>query len=310
MSYHVIDISTSGAQVSVKDEQLICRLPDGSMRKLPMEDVGAVLVNSFSANLHSSFLISAARYRVAVIVCDRFKPVSMVLPVQRATDTMLTRAQIEAPARLLREMWIKTVDAKCQNQYELLERAAPDDVKALRDFAITLNRSDASKEGNCARLYWGALSRSLKINGFRRHRMGDGLNSLLNYGYAVLLMRIEQKLLACGLDPLYGMGHCPRERSMPLAYDIMEPFRPFVDEMIIRWIKNIDSECFADVMSVDASYKQYIQKMMLSKHRQGRATLTLDMIVERSIRTFRLALTQGKGGRYQPWIRRNSRWVG
>ena len=74
MSYHIIDISTDNVSLSVKDGQLTCRNPDKSVHKLPMEDIGAILINSFSAQLHSSFLIEAAKNKIAVILCERFRP--------------------------------------------------------------------------------------------------------------------------------------------------------------------------------------------------------------------------------------------
>ena len=141
MSYHIIDISTNNASLSVKDKQLICRNPDESIRKLPMEDIGAILINSFSAQLHSSFLLEAAKNRIAVILCEKFRPISLVLPVQRASDTMLTRAQIQAPKQLVRKMWDMTIEAKCANQYELVLRLCLDEEKVLADFRISMKAS-------------------------------------------------------------------------------------------------------------------------------------------------------------------------
>ncbi len=309
MSYHIIDISTNNASLSVKDGQFVCRNPDGSVKKLPVEDIGAVLVNCFSANFHSSFLIQAAKHKVAVIVCERFKPVSLVLPVQRSSDTILTRAQIRAPMKLMRTMWLDTVEAKCINQYELVARLRPDCKKDLTDFRISLKSDSDAKEGNCARIYWNLFSRALEIKGFRRLTQSDGLNSLLNYGYAVLMLRIEQKLLACGLDPLYGMGHYPRERSLPLAYDMMEPFRPAVDEMIYEWVKSHEGE--EDVFRVERPFKVWIQGIMERKYPfRDFPAVSLDKIIEVTIKSCRAALLSGKPKEYRPWIRRNSKWDG
>ena len=309
MSYHIIDISTKNVSLSVRDGQLICRNPDESVRKLPMEDIGAILVNCFSAQFHSSFLVEAAKRKVAVIVCERFRPVSLVLPVQRSSDTILTRAQIQAPMKLLRTMWGMTVDVKCANQYELVSRLCPDEEKALSDFRISLNADTINKEGNCARLYWNLYSKALGIKGFRRLTQGDGLNGLLNYGYAVLMLRIEQKLLCCGLDPLYGMGHVPRERSLPLAYDMMEPFRPAVDELIYRWVMGMDAS--EEAFKVDRQYKAMIHGLMEQRYSYLKAeSISLDKIVEMTLRSYREALLAGKPSRYRPWIRRNSRWDG
>ncbi len=70
-----------------------------------------------------------------------------------------------------------------------------------------------------------------------RDRGRGGLNDLLNYGYAVLLSTVLQKLFGVGLDPTFGISHVARERSTPLAYDLMEPFRPCVDWRVMQWVK-------------------------------------------------------------------------
>lgn len=309
MSYHIIDISTDNVSLSVKDGQLICRNPDESVCKLPMEDVGAILINCFSAQLHSSFLIEAAKNKIAVILCERFRPVSLVLPVQRSSDTLLTRSQIQAPMKLLRTMWGMTIDAKCANQYELVSRLCPDEEVSLSDFRISMKADTVCKEGNCARLYWNLVSKALDIKGFRRLTRGDGLNGLLNYGYAVLMLRIEQKLLGCGLDPLYGMGHVPRERSLPLAYDMMEPFRPVVDELVYNWVMGMGG--VEDAFCVDRPYKTMIQSLMDGRYAcRAAESLSLDKIVEMTIRSYRDALMSSKVSRYKPWIRRSSKWDG
>jgi len=309
MSYHIIDIETNNVALSVKDGQFICRNPDGSVRKLPMEDIGAILVNCFSAQFHNSFLIEAGKRKIAVVLCDKFRPVSLVLPVQRSSDTLLTRSQIQMPMKMLRAMWGMTVDAKCANQYELLSRYCPCEEKALADFRISMKAGTVCKEGNCARLYWNLLSRSLDIKGFRRLTQGDGLNGLLNYGYGVLMLRIEQKLLGCGLDPLYGMGHVPRERALPLAYDMMEPFRPAVDELICKWVRNLDGSL--EAISVNRPYKEMIHGLMDQKYPYHAAeSISLDKIVEMTIKSYRDALISRKTSRYKPWIRRSSKWGG
>ena len=37
MSYHIIDISTTGASLSVKDDQLVSKNPDGSVNHTRLE---------------------------------------------------------------------------------------------------------------------------------------------------------------------------------------------------------------------------------------------------------------------------------
>ena len=308
MSYHIIDISSEGAVLSVKNRQLVCRQKTGAVRQLPLEDIGAVIVNSFSVLLHSSFLSAAADAKVAVVICERFRPKSVVLPVQRGSDTLLTRAQIGASARFAEAVWMKTIDAKVANQFDLLTHLCGKDSR-LDAFRVAMKRSDHFKEGNCARIYWDLLSERLALHDFRREREGGGFNDFLNYGYGVLLTRVLQKLLAHGLDPMYGVGHAVRERAVPLAYDIMEPFRVAFDWEIFKWMDG--RRCSSDSFRVDEQFKRMAHGILKQRHPYREAkSIPLEAIIDEVIQSLKRAFVSGKTTEYRPWIRRSSRWDG
>ena len=308
MSYHIIDISSEGATLSVKNGQLVCCLKDGGVRTLPLEDIGAIVVNSFSVSLHNSFLSAAADARIAVVICERFKPKSIVLPVQRGGDTLLSRAQICASNRLLDALWAKTVDAKVANQFDLMTFLSPAH-PALTDFRAAMAREDVFKEGNCARLYWDVFSGALGQKGFRRQHDDDGLNALLNYAYGVLLTRVLQRLLAFGLDPMYGVGHVVRERAAPLAYDVMEPFRPAFDKAVHDWVMQRDGESVS--LDVSTEFKRMAQGVWKMKHPHLKLkAVSLENILDLVLKSLRQAFLTGKVTEYRPWTRRSSAWAG
>lgn len=115
MSYHIVSIDAPDCSLSCKDDQLTCRTGEET-RRLPMEDISAIVITSFSASIHSKLLLEAARHGIGLVICENFKPASLVLPANRATDTVLTRAQAYLPAQLQQRLWQKTIDAKCLNQ--------------------------------------------------------------------------------------------------------------------------------------------------------------------------------------------------
>lgn len=237
MSYHILSIDSPQCSLSCKDGQVTCRM-DGEerLRTVPLEDVASIIITSFSANIHSHLLLEAAKRGVALIICESFKPVSLVLPANRSTDTLLTRAQIDLTAAQRGGFWRKTIDAKCANQLSLARQLSPDHPK-LRELESIARGRHPHKEAMAARMYWGIFGDALGIEDFNRDREQDGVNALLNYGYAVLLSTFLQKLFGVGLDPTFGIGHAVRERSTPLAYDLMEPFRPCVDWRVARWVQ-------------------------------------------------------------------------
>ena len=199
-----------------------------------MEDIASIIITSFSAQIHSHLLLEAAKHGISLILCDSFKPASLMLPANRSTDTILTRAQVSLLEKTRRRLWEMTVDAKCWNQLSLATHLAPD-APELKEMERIIGGKNPAKESTCARFFWriygGTLAphtKPLERSFFRDHKR-EGLNSLLNYGYAVLLSTVLQKLFGVGLDPTFGIAHVARERSTPLAYDVMEPFRPCVD---------------------------------------------------------------------------------
>ena len=104
MSYHIVSIDAPDCSLSCKDGQLTCKNGEGEKR-VPLEDVAAIIVTSFSASIHSKLLLEAAKHGVGLVICENFKPASLVLPANRATDTLLTRAQAYLSAQLRERLW-------------------------------------------------------------------------------------------------------------------------------------------------------------------------------------------------------------
>src|SRR5436190_16992114 len=112
MSYHIVSIDSPQCSLSCRDGQLTCKTAEGE-RKLPLEDVASIIITSFSASIHSQLFLEAAKHGVALIICESFKPVSLVVPANRSTDTILSRAMLKLTSQGRQSLWMKTVDAKC-----------------------------------------------------------------------------------------------------------------------------------------------------------------------------------------------------
>lgn len=76
------------------------------------------------------------------------------------------------------------------------------------------------------------------IIGFRRDREGEPPNNLLNYGYAILRAVVARGLVSSGLLPTLGIHHHNRYNAYCLADDIMEPYRPFVDRLVVEIVES------------------------------------------------------------------------
>ena len=338
MSYHIVSIDSPQCSLSCKDGQLTCKSAEGE-RKLPLEDVASIIITSFSASIHSHLFLEAAKHGVALIICEAFKPVSLVLPANRSTDTLLSRALLTLPERSRQQLWAKTIDAKCGNQWALATHIAPADPR-LPGMRQTATSRKPHKEAVCAKAFWQIFGAALTCEEFRREPGGGAgalranlksqisdfkspevqaellftkeeargrLNSLLNYGYAVLLSSVLQKLFAVGLDPTWGISHVARERCTPLAYDIMEPFRPCVDWRVFQWVRDHPDR---KDWEVTKEFRQWVTRFPLERVDYLEFTLEIQGVIEGVVRGFRRAVLEDKQAFYKPWTPRNSKWAG
>ncbi len=304
MSYHILNIDTPDCSLSCTKGQLTFKTQQET-KSLPIEDIASVIITSFSANIHSSVLTQAAKHGVSIILCDSFKPTSLVLPANRSTDTLLTRAWLELPDKFKSRLWNKTIDAKCENQFSLAKTLSPNS-PALEPFSRMLSSGHPQRESICAKSFWSIYGAKANETNFTRKRDGGRLNDLLNYGYAVLLSVTLQKLYGLGLDPTFGIGHATRERSTPLAYDLMEPFRPFVDWKVAKWIeKNPNLE-----LVVDKDFRTWVTSFPLDRAGYLNLDLKIDGCIEGVLRSFRRAVLQKQTRLYKPWIQPSSKWDG
>ena len=153
------------------------------------------------------------------------------------------RSQIEASEPLKKNLWKQTVEAKIRNQAALLDKLGKDGSLLKPYYSNVKSGDNENREGAAARIYWNELFG----NNFVRTREGEAPNNLLNYGYTLLRAATARALMGSGLLPAIGIFHRNRYNAFPLADDIMEPYRPYVDEIVFNLYKNGANELTKDV---------------------------------------------------------------
>jgi CRISPR-associated protein Cas1 len=218
--------------LSLRDRQLVFHLreaPD-EKRTVPIEDIGFIVLEHPMISITLPLLNALSENNVAVIFCnDKQLPSSMLLNLDsNNTQQESFRAQVEASEPLKKGLWKQTIEAKIRNQAALLRKLGLDG-DALKPLYMNVKSGDAdNREGVAAKLYWNMLMGK----DFVRQREGASPNNLLNYGYTILRAAVARSLMGSGLLPAFGIFHRNRYNAFPLADDIMEPYRPFVDEIV------------------------------------------------------------------------------
>jgi len=225
-------VFSSPSVLSLKNAQLVIAMkehPD-EKRTVPIEDIGVVMIENPMVSVTIPLLNALSDDNVAVVICDhRGMPNAMLqnLETNNCQGEVL-RTQLAVGEVMRKQLWKQLVEAKIHNQARLLTKLGYNG-DVLKPYYSNVKSGDAdNREGIAARIYWSELFGS----GFVRDRNLPGANTLLNYGYSVLRAAVARALMSSGLLPALGLFHHNRSNAFPLADDMMEPFRPFVDEVV------------------------------------------------------------------------------
>lgn len=225
-------VITSPCKMNIRYGQLqILNRDTGETNAVPVEDLGYLILDHRQISVTQSLLEELTENNTAVVFCDsRHHPSSMLLNLDsNQIQSEIFRCQIEASMPLKKNLWKQTISAKIKNQaYLLKSRDLP--WKDLMTHSRNVKSGDSdNREGLAARLYWSRLFGG----GFRRNREGPAPNNMLNYGYIVLRAAVARALTGSGLLPTLGIHHKNRYNAFCLADDIMEPYRPYVDDTVM-----------------------------------------------------------------------------
>ncbi|MBI9020052.1 MAG: type II CRISPR-associated endonuclease Cas1 [Verrucomicrobia bacterium] len=232
----------SPAHLSFKNGQLVYTpKPEGEVRTVPVEDIGFMVLDNHSITLSLRLIEELTANNAAIVFCDKLHhPTAMSVPFAgNTTHAKTLAAQLEMSEPLKKNLWKQTVEVKIKNQAEMLRRTESSGVEALLRHAESVKSGDTdNREGAAARIYW----QNLFGEEFRRERSGGGPNHLLNYTYAILRAAVARSLVGSGLYPAIGIHHHNQYNAYALADDVMEPYRPYADEIVFDVWKEMNVE--------------------------------------------------------------------
>jgi len=224
------------ARLSFATDQLVVSMDadDGSQqqRTVPVEDMAVLVIETPQATLTNALLAELVSRQVAVVTCnDRHMPVGLLMPLEGNTlQSARFQMQMEVSLPLKKQVWSQLIKMKLINQAQVLQRSGRE-ADALLHWSKEVRSGDPDNlEARGAAHYWPRLFDDVN---FRRTRDGQPPNHLLNYGYAIVRAAVARALVASGLMPTYGVHHRNQYNAYCLADDVMEPYRPFVDDIVL-----------------------------------------------------------------------------
>jgi CRISPR-associated protein Cas1 len=232
----IVEIATDGQFLSVDRGFLVASQHGSESARIPLDDIEGLISEGLISAAHGlSFscnaLVALAERGCPVVVCGhKFRPDAIIWPLHgnyRSAARLSAQIAVRLPTR--KRLWGAVVRAKIRSQAVALESSGIS-LAALRQLEKRVRAGDPGNvEAQAARVYWSALMGS----SFRRDPDADGLNALLNYGYAVLRACLARHIAAAGLHPNVPLNHRNERNPLRLADDLMEPFRPLVDACVV-----------------------------------------------------------------------------
>jgi len=235
MNERLIDISDSPSRLSARHDLLVIEANAETVATVPLAEVGVIIASHPMISYTNALIARLTAAGGILVVCDaKSMPVGMIFPL----DTHHTQAerfarQAAAPLPTRKRLWQQVVRAKISAQAALLRRLRGTDGGLGALVSLVRSGDSTNIEGRASQAYW---PRVFGDPSFRRTREGEDQNRHLNYGYAVLRAMAARAVCAAGLHPSLGLHHHNRYDAFCLADDLMEPFRPCVDEAVARWI--------------------------------------------------------------------------
>lgn len=200
--------------------------------KIHINEIEILMIESTAVSLTAYLLSELTKHKIKVIFCDEKRnPSAELMPYYGSHDTSIKiRKQTEWTYDDKASIWTEIVTDKIRKQAELLTKFGKKEAELLYKYIEEISyRDESNREGHAAKVYFNALF------GKDFTRTTDcPINAALNYGYSIVLSNFTREIVANGYITQIGLFHNNMFNQFNLASDMMEPFRPLVDELVYK----------------------------------------------------------------------------
>ena len=271
-------IITNPARLSCRDRQLVVNVDDKD-HTIAIEDLLFVVIDNRQVSVTAPLLANLADVGTGLIVCDeKHLPCGVFLPLQQHTRcSEIAKIQAGMSLPFKKSCWKRIIQQKIKNQAYCLCLNNRNGVEELSHLVARVATGDKSNiEALAARKYWQFLF----AEPFKR-RADSVVNLALNYGYSIIRSTLAKAIVSKGLLPSFGLYHDNKLNPFNLADDLVEPFRPFVDNLVVAIYldKEVQFEREQKAQLIDIINKQVLigkEVMSISKAADTLASCFVD----------------------------------
>lgn len=242
------------AILSIKDNQLVIAQWE-TTNVIPFEDIWVIVLDHREITLRSSVFEMCDEHNVVLIHCNNSHiPVTLSLPLRgHVFVNNYLKDQLNSSIPTKKQLWSMIIQEKIQWQIQNLRNL-------WKEVIVYENLLSSMKSGDPENIEWQVASRywrDLFGRDFTRERNTNGINGWLNYGYGILRASIARAVVAGWLHPSIGIWHDNQYNYFNLVDDLIEPFRPLVDDKILSLLSQ-----YSPTDSLDTNIKQSILSLL------------------------------------------------
>lgn len=260
MLNRILEITEENRYISLSRGFIVIKSNTETLGNVPLDDVSVLLLTAQSVTVSKNVLNALAENNCITVLCGKnYNPQSMVLPIaNHCFYTKNIKLQINSSEPFKKRVWQQIIIQKIKNQ-ALVLKLCNKEYKKVEIISSSVKSGDSdNREAYTAKLYW----QTLFDKDFKRDKNGEGINALLNYGYAVMRASMARAICAAGLIPALGVNHNNNLNQFCLADDFFEIYRPIIDLHVYELWKAGETEVTSE------NKKKLINSLWINVHTQ------------------------------------------
>ena len=225
--------------------------------KIHLSEISTIILQTMQVFISAYLMAELANNKISLVVSDgQHNPVGQYIPLYGAHNTSKRIAeQMSWGEPIKKRVWQRVVRDKIVSQARFLEeREYEKEAKQLFSIIPEVRSGDTTnREAQAARIYFAALFGS----SFSRE-IENPTNAALNYGYSILLSMVNREIAARGILSQIGICHRNEYNQFNLTCDLMEPFRPAVDKLVVDYASSeLNSDMRRVLADLGNTYVEY-----------------------------------------------------
>lgn len=227
-------VVTKNCKLSYKNDYLIIR--SETLQMIHLSEINLIIIENGMVSITSYLINELINNKIKLMFCDEtHNPAGEIVPYYNSFNTSKkVQNQIKWKKTNKDEIWQQIVKHKIHNQAMLLRKLEIDGYNQLFEYEKNVEVGDkTNREGHAAKVYFNLLFGKKFIRGSK-----DDINISLDYGYSIILSTFNKEIVSKGYITQIGINHKNEYNPFNLSCDLMEPYRPLIDEIVYNNINN------------------------------------------------------------------------